>query len=88
MSKNTKCLECLATFTNSYNLSFCGSCGADQQYLMEYQTNTERTLPTQNELLIARLDALIAELELTKQNLKDLADLVGIDLTTAPSGDN
>jgi hypothetical protein len=55
---------------------------------MEYQTNTERTLPTQNELLIARLDALIAELELTKQNLKDLADLVGIDLTTSPSGDN
>jgi hypothetical protein len=55
---------------------------------MEYQTNTEKTLPTQNELLIARLDALIAELELTKQNLKDLAELVGIDLTSAPSGDN
>ena len=88
MSQNTKCLACLATFTNSYNLSFCGECGADPQYLMEYQTNTERTLPTQNEILIARLDALLAELNLAKQNLKDLADLVGIDLTSAPSGDN
>jgi hypothetical protein len=88
MSQNTKCLACLATFTNSYNLSFCGSCGADPQYLVEYQTDTERTIPTQNELLIARLDALIAELELAKQNLKDLAELVGIDLTSAPSGDN
>lgn len=88
MSKNTKCLGCLATFINSYNLSFCGECGADQQYLVEYQTNTERTLPTQNELMIARIDELIAQLNETKANLKDLADLVGIDLTTAPSGDN
>jgi len=88
MSKHTKCLACLDTFTNTYNLSFCGSCGADPQYLMEYQTNTERTLPTQNEIMIARLDELIAELELAKQNLKDLASLVGIDLTSAPSGDN
>jgi len=88
MSQNTKCLACLATFTNSYNLSFCGECGADPQYLVEYQTNTERTLPTQNEIMIARIDELIAQLNLAKQNLKDLADLVGIDLTTAPSGDN
>jgi len=88
MSQNTKCLACLATFTNSYNLSFCGECGADPQYLVEYQTNKERTIPTQNELMIARIDALIAELELAKKNLKDLAELVGIDLTSAPSGDN
>ena len=87
MSKNTKCLDCLATFTNSYNLSFCGECGADPHYLVEYETNTEK-LPTQNEILIARIDALIAELNQAKANLNSLAELIGIDLTTAPNGDN
>ena len=88
MSKNTKCLACLETFTNTYNLSFCGKCGADPVYLTEYETNNTEKMPTQNEMLIARLDDLIAELELAKANLKALAELVGIDLTTAPSGDN
>ena len=88
MSKNTKCLDCLETFTNSYNLSFCGNCGADPQYLVEYETNNTEKLPTQNEMLIARIDALIAELNQAKANLNSLAELIGIDLTTAPSGDN
>lgn len=46
---------------------------------METQTNSE---------LIARIDALIAELNKTKANLNALAELIGIDLTSSPSGDN
>ena len=47
-------------------------------------------METQNnsELLIARIDALIAELNQTKANLNALAELIGIDLTTEPSSDN
>ena len=47
-------------------------------------------METQNnsELLIARIDALIAELNQTKANLNALAELIGIDLTTEPSDDN
>ena len=46
-------------------------------------------METQNisELMIARIDALIAELNQTKANLNALAELIGIDLTTEPSGD-
>lgn len=57
MAKNTKCLNCLSVFTNSYNLSYCGECGHDRAYLVEYETNTEKQ-PTRLEFAVAKITEL------------------------------
>lgn len=65
MAKNTKCLKCLSVFTNTYNLSFCGGCGEDRAYLVEYETNTGNQ-PTRLEIAVAKiaeLESVIYELE-------------------------
>ena len=70
MSKNTKCLNCLSVFMNSYNLSFCGECGSDEK-LFEFSTNTEEP-KTIEEKMVILIDEMLEELAKAKNTIDEL----------------
>ena len=70
MSKNTKCLNCLSLFMNSYNLSFCGECGLSTG-LVEFSTNTEEP-KTIEEKMVILIDEMLEELAQAKNTIDEL----------------
>ena len=71
MAKNTKCLDCLSVFMNSYEMSFCASCGQDPAYLVEFETDTPKQ-PTKAEIMVAKiteLELLVADAQKTIDEL-------------------
>ena len=70
MSKNTKCLNCLSVFMNTYNLSFCGECGSDEK-LVQFSTNTEEPETIQEKMIIL-IDEMLEELAQAKNTIDEL----------------
>ena len=70
MSKNTKCLNCLSLFMNSYNLSFCGECGLSTG-LVEFTTNTEEPKTIEEKMLVL-IDEMLEELAQAKNTIDEL----------------
>ncbi len=70
MSKNTKCLNCLSVFMNTYNLSFCGECGVSTD-LVEFTTNTEEPKTIEEKMLIL-IDEMLEELAQAKNTIDEL----------------
>ena len=70
MSKNTKCLNCLSLFMNSYNLSFCGECGSSTG-LVEFSTNTEEPKTIEEKMLVL-IDEMLEELAQAKNTIDEL----------------
>ncbi len=71
MAKNTKCLDCLSVFMNSYEMSFCAGCGQDKAYLFEFETDTPKQ-PTRLEIAVAKiteLELLVADAQKTIDEL-------------------
>lgn len=80
VAKNTKCLNCDTIHTNSFDLSFCGKCGEDRVYLVEYETSDTERQPTRNEILIAKMNFLETKLAEAQKTIDDLATKLGIIL--------
>ena len=70
MSKNTKCLNCLSLFMNTYDLSFCGECGLSTG-LVEFSTNTEEP-KTIEEKMVILIDEMLEELAQAKNTIDEL----------------
>jgi hypothetical protein len=71
VAKNTKCLDCLSVFMNSYEMSFCAGCGQDKAYLVEFDTETPKH-PTRLEIALAKiaeLEKVITELQKENQDV-------------------
>ena len=70
MNKNTKCLNCLSVFMNTYDLSFCGECGLSTG-LVEFSTNTEEPKTIQDKML-SLIDEMLEELAQARNTIDEL----------------
>lgn len=77
MAKNTKCLNCDTIHKNLFDLSFCGNCGEDRVYLVEYETSNTERQPTRNEILISKIEFLESKVAEAQKVIDDLAKKFG-----------